>query len=159
MRRLIRVRHPHSAHDSLVIVYPLENNQTCAHCSSIEIDHFLRRHFNIFVCSSCRELHANCYSLLTKTTAKEEYLLTDEELADTSILPFMTKPNPYKSSWSDMHLYLAMHVRDYALKKWGSLEALQQELEHRSQAKECRKEKHFKQKLHGTAHPLPPLDL
>jgi DNA-repair protein complementing XP-A cells len=92
-------------------------------------------------------MHSNDYRLLTKTTVKEEYLLTDEELADASVLPFMTKPNPYKSTWSDMQLYLSMHVEIFSIAKWGSLEGLQQEISKRENTKEVRKEKKFKAKL------------
>lgn len=87
--------------------------------------------------------------MITKTTAREEFLLTDEELADTERLPHMTKPNPHKSTWSDMHLYLLGDVRRFAFGKWGSLEALQEELAQRSVAKRARKERKFKEKLAG----------
>ncbi|PJF19477.1 DNA repair protein [Paramicrosporidium saccamoebae] len=133
--------------DDIIVTYPLEGNATCRHCTSIELDAVLKTHFSINVCHNCREIHSNNYRLLTKTTVKDEYLLTDEELADTSVLPFMTKPNPYKSTWSDMQLYLSMHVEKFAVKKWGSLEALQQEITRRESTKEARKEKKFKEKL------------
>ena len=133
----------------LVLVYPLEENEKCCHCASIEIDFNLKRNFGINVCANCREMYSEKYKLITKTTTREEYLLTEEELCDTNVLPFITKPNPYKSSWSDMQLYLTGHVRNFAISKWGSMEALQQELERRVHVKESRTEKKFKDKLSG----------
>lgn len=137
----------------MLVRYPLEANESCRHCKSIELDEALRAHFNINVCESCRRSYGQeYYQMITKTTAREEFLLTDEELADKEHLPYMTKPNPHKSTWSDMHLYLLGDVRKFALSKWGSLEALQEELERRSLAKEVRKERKFKEKLAGTSN-------
>lgn len=140
--------HSKSFLESTLISYPLESNKTCRHCSSIELDEILLQHFGVRVCNNCRQTYGDdYYKLITKTTAREEFLLTDEELADTTILPFMTKANPHKSTWSDMHLYLLGDVRNYAIKKWGSLEALNEELTRRDSAREARKEKKFKAKL------------
>lgn len=135
--------------DNLVLLFPLEENESCAHCTSIELDHTLKRHFKVNVCSSCRESLPNQYSLITKTTAKENYLLTEEELNDSSVLPYMTKPNPYKSTWSDMQLYLAEHVEKFAISKWRSLDGLDSELAKRVKAKESRKERQFQDKLNS----------
>ncbi|KAJ9642892.1 DNA repair protein rad14 [Coniosporium tulheliwenetii] len=52
------------------------------------------------------------YSLLTKTEARDDYLLTDPELKDTEILPHLLKPNPHKSTFASMHLYLRYQVEE-----------------------------------------------
>lgn len=136
---------------ALLIKFPLEANEQCRHCKSIELDETLRVHFGVNVCESCRRSHdQEYYQLITKTTAREEFLLTDEELADGQRLPHMTKPNPHKSTWSDMHLYLLGDVRRFALDKWGSLEALREELEKRALTREAKKERKFREKLAGT---------
>lgn len=85
--------------------------------------------------------------MITKSTAKEMYLLTDEELRDAAVLPSITKPNPHKSSWSDMHLYLQCQVRQFAVTKWGSLAALGEEVASRDAAKQSKRDKKFQGKL------------
>jgi DNA-repair protein complementing XP-A cells len=103
------------------------------------------------------------YSLLTKTEAKEDYLLTDREyslsyvslyltdsaeLRDPELLPHLNKPNPHKSHWHDMMLFLRFQVEEYAINtKWGSAEALDAEYERREAQKKARKESKFKEKL------------
>lgn len=76
---------------------------------------------------------------LTKGTA---------ELKDPELLPHLSKPNPHKSNWHDMMLFLRYQVEEYAFKeKWGSAEALDAEFERRETDKKQRKETKFKQKL------------
>lgn len=62
----------------------------------------------------------------------------------------MERPNPRKSTWNNMMLFLRYQVEDYAFsdKKWGSSEALDAEFEKRENEKKRRKEAKFKSKLH-----------
>lgn len=71
------------------------------------------------------------------------------ELKDPSLLPHLSKPNPHKSHWHDMNLFLRYQVEDYAFspQKWGSPEALDAEFEKRESDKKRRKEEKFKTKL------------
>jgi DNA-repair protein complementing XP-A cells len=71
------------------------------------------------------------------------------ELRDTDILPHLDKPNPHKSHWHDMMLFLRCQVEEYALgpDRWGSAEALDAEFERRESDKRRRKEAKFKDKL------------
>ncbi|KAK9784246.1 putative XPA protein C-terminus-domain-containing protein [Seiridium cardinale] len=121
----------------------------CRECGSLEIDFVWDEVFNIAVCNKCKEAGPDKYSLLTKTEAKEDYLLTDPELRDEELLPHLSKPNPHKSHWHDMMLFLRCQVEDYAFsdKKWGSAEALDAEFEKRDNEKKKRKEEKFKSKL------------
>lgn len=146
-----RSGHPHSPlqREEPPILYPLERNDRCSHCSSIELDAYMKDSFGVFVCSSCREAFPELYSLIVKTTAMQEYLLTNEELQDSAIFPFVRKPNPHKSSWSEMQLFLLKHVRQFATEKWGSMELLQEELTRRSREKEARKERKYNRLLSG----------
>lgn len=129
--------------DQQQIVWPLSENETCKVCGSIELDDYLRKHYRVHVCSNCRESLPDRFGLITKTTAKETFLLTDEELRDTSMMPFITKPNPHKSHWSSMQLYLKEQVRAFALDKWGSLEAIEEEAQRRADLQQSQKEKKF----------------
>ena len=54
-------------------------DQTCQECGSLEIDWKWQEVFHCRVCNACKEKLPEKYSLLTKTEAKEDYLLTDRE--------------------------------------------------------------------------------
>lgn len=51
----------------------------CRECGSLEIDWKWEEMLRCCVCSACKETYPERYSLLTKTEAKEDYLLTDRE--------------------------------------------------------------------------------
>lgn len=51
----------------------------CRECGSLEIDWKWEEVFGCAVCSLCKERLPEKYSLLTKTEAKEDYLLTDRK--------------------------------------------------------------------------------
>ncbi|GAB7362089.1 hypothetical protein MBLNU230_g2122t1 [Neophaeotheca triangularis] len=126
-----------------------EIDKKCRECKSLEIDWLWDDTLHCQVCQSCKDKFPEKYSLLTKTEAKEDYLLTDPELKDTELLPHLKKPNPHKSTWNDMMLYVRYQVEEYAFsdKKWGSAEALDAEFEKRTQETKNRKEKKFRNKL------------
>ncbi|KAG0163812.1 hypothetical protein DFQ30_010933 [Apophysomyces sp. BC1015] len=99
-------------------------NPTCRECKSMDLDPTF---FQIF------GLH--------------DYLLTDEELRDKQILPHWSKPNPHKSTWNNMMLYVREMVEEYAFKKWDGPEGLDAEYEKREAYKKAKKDKKFKDKL------------
>ena len=72
--------------------------------------------------------------------------MTEGELNDP-VLKHISKPNPHKSTWSDMKLFLRMQVQDFALQRWGTLEAIERERQKRENQLIQRKEKRFKRKL------------
>ena len=126
-----------------------EQNKVCRECSSLEIDWKWEDVFGCSVCNACKEKLPDKYSLLTKTEAKEDYLLTDPELKDEELLPHIERPNPHKSTWNNMMLFLRYQIEEYAFspKKWGSPEALDREFTKRETDKKKRKEDKFKSKL------------
>lgn len=121
----------------------------CRECGRMEIDFQWVELFACSVCHSCKEKFPEKYSLLTKTEAREDYLLTNPELEDTDLFHRWEKPNPHKSTWNNMLLFLRYQIEEYAFsdKKWGTQEALDEEFERREQGKKVRKEKGFKKKL------------
>ncbi|KAH8820688.1 XPA protein C-terminus-domain-containing protein [Xylogone sp. PMI_703] len=120
----------------------------CRECGSAEIDWQWDEVFKCQVCNGCKEKFPDKYSLLTKTEAKDDYLLTDPELKDPELLPHLNKPNPHKAHWHDMMLFLRYQVEEYAFNtKWGSAEALDAEFEKREAEKKKRKEDKFRAKL------------
>lgn len=126
-----------------------EERKRCRECGSWEIDWVWDEVFKVDVCGGCKEKYPEKYSLLTKTEVKDDYLLTDEECRDEELLPHLTKPNPHKSHWHDMMLFLRCQIEEYALgpKRWGSAEALDAEFERRLEQTKERKEKKFKKGL------------
>lgn len=120
----------------------------CRECGSLEIDFVWEEVFKCAICGKCKEQFPEKYSLLTKTECREDYLLTDPELRDEELLPHLSRPNPHKSHWHDMMLFLRYQVEEYAFtKKWGSSEVLDEEFERREADKKKRKEAKFKSKL------------
>ncbi|OJD14076.1 DNA repair protein [Emergomyces pasteurianus Ep9510] len=127
-----------------------KEQKSCRECGSVEIDWKWDEILKCAVCNSCKEKFPDKYSLLTKTEAKEDYLLTDSELKDEELLPHLEKPNPHKATWNNMMLYLRFQVEEYAFspKKWGSPEGLDAEFERREDTKKKQRESKFKSKLH-----------
>ena len=123
-------------------------DKICRECQSLDIDFKWLDVFKCAVCNSCKDKFPEKYSLLTKTDAREDYMLTDPELKDEDLLPHLEKPNPHKATWNNMMLYLRYQVEEYALgTKWGSGEALDQAFEKRETEKKKRKQDKFKSKL------------
>ena len=123
---------------------------TCEACgSTAAIDPELYENFHLVVCFSCKDSDSLC-TIITKTQARSEFLLTDEELADSAILPSISRKNPHNPRWADMKLYLKKQVRDFAIKKHGSEEALIEALSNRNEVRSDRKSKQFLKKLKGT---------
>ncbi|KAI1758849.1 DNA repair protein [Hypoxylon sp. FL1150] len=133
----------------LSVLQDRRDRKKCAECGSLEIDFVWEEVFGVAVCNACKDRHPDRYSLLTKTECREDYLLTEPELRDAELLPHLSKPNPHKSHWHDMMLFLRCQVEAYAFGegKWGSAEALDAEFERREADKKRRKEAKFKEKL------------
>lgn len=121
----------------------------CRECGSREIDFQWQGVFGVAVCSACKDKFPERYSLLTKTEAREDYLLTDPELRDEELFPRLEKPNPRSATYHSMQLFLRCQLEEYAFsaRKWGSSEALDAEFERRAIEKKDRRDKKFKSKL------------
>ncbi|KAK7702438.1 DNA repair protein rad14 [Diaporthe eres] len=120
----------------------------CRECGNLEIDWVWEEVFGCCVCGGCKEKFPEKYSLLTKTECREDYLITDPELRDKDLLPHLSRPNPHKTHWHDMMLFLRYQVEEYAFgQKWGSAEALDAEFARREAAKKKRKEDKFRDRL------------
>jgi DNA-repair protein complementing XP-A cells len=78
------------------------------------------------------------------------YLLTDSELDAEANLKHILRPNPHKSTWSSMKLYLRFQVEKYAGEKWGGEEGIDAEFERREGERKKRTEKKFQKKLSST---------
>ncbi|KAJ3332960.1 hypothetical protein HDU76_012457 [Blyttiomyces sp. JEL0837] len=96
----------------------------CRECESMDVDNNYIKYYGIL-----------------------DYLLTESELKDVSKMPFWEKPNPHKSTYANMLLYLRMQVEAFAIEKWGSLEKLDEEFERREEEKRAKKEQKFNARL------------
>lgn len=119
----------------------------CHECKSIEIDKKMQEIFGCLVCKRCKEKYPEKYSLLTKTECKEDYFLTDPELADESLFKRIIKENPHSGTFSRMQLFLRYQIEEYAFNKWGGEEQLDKEWLRREEMKKNRREKKFNNKL------------
>ncbi|KAI9178900.1 DNA repair protein rad14 [Blastocladiella emersonii ATCC 22665] len=119
----------------------------CVECSSLDLDKRYVEHFDVNVCWACKEKLPEKYALLTKTEARQDYLLTEEELTVVGNFKAWRKPNPRKNTYHDMYLYLRGEIEKYAIEKWGSLDAMDAEYARREDDKVKRKEAKFKKKL------------
>lgn len=63
----------------LSVLDDMSKQKTCRECGSLEIDWKWEEMLRCCICHACKEKYPEKYSLLTKTEAKEDYLLTDRE--------------------------------------------------------------------------------
>lgn len=116
------------------VVLPLPPDQEKPHCDVCDrlFEYsFLHHNFDVDVCDGCHD-PKGIHTLITKSTAKERYLLSDTDLdLREPKLRFILKRNPHSSSWMDMRLYLEAQIADRALSIWGSEENLEAERERR----------------------------
>ncbi|EGW30068.1 uncharacterized protein SPAPADRAFT_144035 [Spathaspora passalidarum NRRL Y-27907] len=123
----------------------LLNAPKCYECGSIDIDANLMTNFQVRACRKCIKAHPEKYSLLTKTECREDYLLTEPELKDVSLLPRIEKPNPH--GYSRMQLFVRFQVEEFAWKKWGGPDKLDEEWERREQQRIKRRDKKYQDSL------------
>ncbi|KAF4519165.1 hypothetical protein B566_EDAN008228 [Ephemera danica] len=120
---------------------------SCEECSEKFIESFLMTNFDHPVCDKCRD-NDGLHSLITKTDARNEYLLKDCDLEKREPpLRFLVRKNPHDARWGDMKLYLQLQVERRALEVWGSEEQLEEERELREHKREKSKEKKYNKKM------------
>ncbi|KAJ7397976.1 XPA, DNA damage recognition and repair factor [Pitangus sulphuratus] len=119
----------------------------CGDCGKEFMDSYLMQHFDWATCDNCRDVEDK-HKLITRTEAKEEYLLKDCDLDKREpVLRFIVKKNPHNSRWGEMKLYLKLQVIQRSLEVWGSEEALQEAKELRRDSREKMKQKKFDKKV------------
>ena len=109
----------------------------CVDCKEREGQPKFFEAFGLSICFDCQRAGkgpGGKYQVVTKSKAKDEYLLTDRQLSkERGGLGCLTVPNPRDSRYGDMRLYLRTQVEALALQAWGSDEALFDEKERRVQ--------------------------
>ncbi|XP_074934697.1 DNA repair protein complementing XP-A cells isoform X2 [Phalacrocorax aristotelis] len=119
----------------------------CGDCGKEFMDSYLMQHFDWATCDNCRDAEDK-HKLITRTEAKEQYLLKDCDLDKREpVLRFIVKKNPHNSRWGDMKLYLKLQVIKRSLEVWGSEESLQEARDLRRDSREKMKQKKFDKKV------------
>ncbi|XP_077612259.1 DNA repair protein complementing XP-A cells isoform X2 [Crocuta crocuta] len=119
----------------------------CEECGKEFMDSYLMNHFDLATCDNCRDADDK-HKLITKTEAKQEYLLKDCDLEKREpALKFIVKKNPHHSQWGDMKLYLKLQIVKRSLEVWGSQEALEEAKEVRQENREKLRQKRFNKKV------------
>jgi len=120
----------------------------CEECQDPIADSYLSRNFNLEVCDKCKNTEKDGkHELITKTDAKNEFLLKDLHFDKEPALKFIVRKNPHNQRWGDMKLYLRLQVEKRALEVWGNEEALEEEHEKREERRDQLKVKKFNKKL------------
>ncbi|KAF6778226.1 hypothetical protein AHF37_02159 [Paragonimus kellicotti] len=133
--------------DVCVPVAPDQEKPHCDMCDRSFDESFLCKNFDVYVCDRCRQ-PKGLHTLITKSTAKERYLLSDVDLdVREPKLRFLLKRNPHNSSWGDMRLYLEAQVAERALSIWGTEDQLEAERTRRVQRIETAKLKQYNKKI------------
>jgi len=86
----------------------LKINKTCDGCDA---NGSLNKYFNKYICKNCKEFNSN-YILITKTNAKKNYLLTDDDL--DNIEPFTGKTT---SSYGPATYFVKINLINLACEK------------------------------------------
>ena len=96
----------------------------CSECHVLAYNVPYYKAFNVLVCNGCQSLHPTIYQLITKSTAKAQYLTSD---ADLFALPHLLRPNPTKGSFANMKLYRKLDVLKIVEQRYGSESGMEDE--------------------------------
>lgn len=125
---------------------PLEFKQ-CLECNGNFVASYLMQTFDYPVCDACRD-NEDKHSLITRTEAKNEYLLKDCDLDKREpLLKTIIKKNPHNPRWGEMKLYLHVQIEKRALEVWGTEEALIEAKEERVDKREKSKAKKYSKQM------------
>nr|SVE79269.1 EOG090X0KP6 [Daphnia lumholtzi] len=128
----------------------LPDRPHCDECEQPLHDSLLYRSFSYPVCDPCKDTHDEKYGLITRTDARQEYLLKDCDLdLREPILRYILRKNPLNPNWGDMKLYLRLQASlcHPTLELWETLEKIEEEKELREAKREKTKIKKFNQQI------------
>ena len=130
-------------------ILPELSQPKCNDCGQEFYESLLRKQFAVNVCDACRRMNEDGkYSLVTKTEARQEYLLTETDLdASFGGLRCIEKKNPQNERWGMMKLYLRGQVEKICFDRYGGEQGLDEEIVRRSKEKLVNQEKKQKRKV------------
>jgi len=154
-------------YETIPIIHQTKSDQLdilgmpCDECQMIFLTSYLHKNFNEPICDTCREKYsANDeqddiddeekirYSLITRTSAKDKYLLTDYDLDKRQpILKCIEKKNPHNQHWGIMRLYLRCQIQrlSHEIHEGKTEEKLREREEKKSEKKRKQYEKQVEQ--------------
>ncbi|EDV21010.1 expressed hypothetical protein [Trichoplax adhaerens] len=108
---------------------------------------YLYNNFEYKICDNCRDTDGE-HSLITRTEAKQKYLLKDCDLdMREPILKYISKKNPHNPRWGLMKLYLLCQIEERCYQIWGDEQGLQDELIKRAANQEQSRQKKFDKRI------------
>jgi DNA-repair protein complementing XP-A cells len=96
-------------------------------CQNIGIDDEMLVHFEEHVCKRCKA-YLEEFQLINKSQLQSEYLLPEDSI---KLMLCLNRPNPRNENWIPMKMYLRKHAMTKALRRYGSKEALDLEIDKR----------------------------
>ncbi|CAO1385609.1 unnamed protein product [Diamesa tonsa] len=125
---------------------PLKYSE-CLECEEEFTDSYLLKNFNYSVCDKCKD-HEEKHILITKTDAKNEYLLKDCDFDRREPpLKFICRKNPHGAKYHEMKLYLHLQVKARALVVWEDRAKIEEARKEREEKKEVMKVKKYNKQL------------
>jgi DNA-repair protein complementing XP-A cells len=129
-------------------VPPQDEHLLCDKCHQRFPHSYLSINYEVNVCDSCRIQFTEEFKLMTRTDAKEEYLLKDCDFDFREpTLKYVVKRNPHHKGWNEMKLYLKFQCEKRALEVWGSLEKIEERKEERLFNVQQTRQKVYEKKL------------
>lgn len=117
----VRTDKPDNVEQSEVVeeILPIPvNYEQCLECNEPFIESYLMKNFDFSVCDKCRDPDDK-HSLITRTEAKNEYLLKDCDFDKREPpLKCIIRKNPHNVRWGEMKLYLHLQIEKRALEVW-----------------------------------------
>lgn len=111
------------------------------------MESYLWKNYGYRACDSCHKPQT-IHTLITKTEAKEKYLLKDCDFDKREPpLRFITRKNPHSKGRGEMKLYLHLQVEQRALEVWGSMEELERQIEERIEKNTVAKIRKYNKKM------------
>ena len=132
--------------DQLAVLSDTRDKE-CDECEDGFSNSFLFSNFGENICDNCKDLKGR-HALITRTEAKNEYLLKDVDLDKREPpLRCLLKKNPREYARGYMKLYLKLQIEERALLVWETEEKLEEERERRGVKRESRKRKQFEKQM------------
>merc|ERR1712195_85278 len=118
----------------------------CRECGAVVRSDAFFNAFHLSICYECRQ-QDNLFSLIPKSKAMADYLLSATSLADVQ---YLERPNPLNHTYQPMKLYLLRDVEQAATRSHGSLANIEPERKRRHDQALERKEKGMIKRMRKT---------
>eukprot|EP01026_Neomeris_dumetosa_P040244 TRINITY_DN33218_c0_g1_i1.p3 TRINITY_DN33218_c0_g1~~TRINITY_DN33218_c0_g1_i1.p3 ORF type:complete len:176 (+),score=12.44 TRINITY_DN33218_c0_g1_i1:32-559(+) len=111
-----------------LIIKMTQTHQGCSKCDSLSYCVQWWNSYGVQICTKCKQQE----QLISKTQAKQKYLLSDTELGQLGVI---SRDNPRHKEWTQMKLHLESQVRNLSYEKYGGQIGLEVHRRNQSQAK------------------------